>query len=125
MICFLCKNYFGNRSKINYFKRSKKHNLAKTDKMDSYILSLYGKENLNNLKLYEPNINTKDLSNLKAIESRLEELKQTLVQEKNRLQAPALDNLLKKDINLSLKQLENRIAKLERESTHIIDLFPK
>jgi hypothetical protein len=49
--------------KINYFKRSKKHSLAKTDKMDSYILSLYGRENLNNLKLYEVNnINTEDLS---------------------------------------------------------------
>jgi transposase len=107
--------------KVNYFKRSKKHNLAKTDKMDSYILSVYGKENLNSLKLYEPNINTKDLSSLRAMEGRLEELKQILVQEKNRLQVPELDNLLRKDINLSLRQLEGRIKKLEKESTSIVE----
>jgi hypothetical protein len=176
--------------KINYFKRSKKHNLAKTDKMDSFVLSLYGKENIKNnidsnssnngnvsnssnssnsnsssngnsnnsssngnvsnshnsnsssngnvsnsnnsnsssnsnsnnlgLKLYKPNDNTEDFSTLRAMESRLEEMKQLLVQEKNRLQAPNLDNFIKKDINLSLKQLESRIAKLEKESTLIV-----
>jgi hypothetical protein len=98
----LCRDIFYNSGftnihladgkKINYFRKSKKHNLAKTDKMDSYILSLYGKENVNNnsnynnsnynhnnnnsntnidLKLYNPDINTKDILNLKSIESRL------------------------------------------------------
>jgi transposase len=107
--------------KINYFKRSKKHNLAKTDKMDSFVLSLYGKENANNLKLYKPDDNAKDFSTLKAMESRLQELKEILVQEKNRLQSPNLDNSVKKDINLSLKQLESRIIKLEKESMSLIE----
>lgn len=107
--------------KINYFKRSKKNNMAKTDRVDSFILSLYGKENLYTLKFYGTNCNTKDLSNLKAIQNRLEELKQLLVQEKNRYQAPDLNDFVKKDLSLSLKQLEKRIDKLEKESMAIVN----
>jgi transposase len=111
--------------KINYFKRSKKHSMAKTDKMDSYFLALYGKENIysegEKINLYSRNINGEDLTELQKLESRINDLKHFLVEEKNRFQSPNIPDIVKEDIGQSIKFLENKIAKLGEETTKIIN----
>jgi transposase len=113
--------YLADGKKIKYFKKSKKNNGAKTDKLDSYYLALYGKENLNNLNLYERGDNGKALEELQKIELRINDLKDFLVKEKNRLQSPNIPKLVEKDIKETVKFLEKKIAKLENEANNIIN----
>lgn len=127
----VCKNTFYNNGftnihladgkKVLYFKKSKKNSILKTDKSDAHILSFYGKENLNDINLYIKNINEEDLTNLQKIELRILDLKDILVKEKNRYQAPNIPNLIKKDIKSNIETLERKIEKLEKESIKIIE----
>jgi transposase len=107
--------------KINYFKKSKRHGAAKTDRIDSFALAAYGRENLDSLKFYETDGNLKDLSFLKALQNRRGELKDMLVQEKNRLQAPNISDIVKKNLEQTIDFLENRIGELEEETTRIVE----
>lgn len=131
----LCRDTFYNNGftnihladgkKILYFKKSKKNSILKTDKSDAQILAIYGKENLydliNNNNLYTKDINEEDLINLQKIELRINDLKDILVKEKNRYQAPNIPKIIKKDIKSSIELLEKKIEKLEIESTKIIE----
>lgn len=127
----LCRDLFYNNGfknifladgkKIKYFKKSKKFSTAKTDKSDAFVLSLYGKENLDNLVLYTKNTNEQDLKELQKLELRISDLKHFLVKEKNRLQAPNIPNSIAKDIKETIKFLEKKISNLEDESLKIIE----
>lgn len=119
----LCRDTFYNNGftnihladgkKILYFKKSKKNSILKTDKSDAQILAIYGKENLydliNNNNLYTKDINEEDLINLQKIELRINDLKDILVKEKNRYQAPNIPKIIKKDIKSSIELLEKKI----------------
>jgi transposase len=110
--------------KIKYFRKSKGNSIAKTDKSDAFILALYGRENLNNIVLYADDNgdnNKKELGELQKIELRIDDLKHFLVKEKNRLQAPNIPKLIKKDIEQTIEYLESKIDKLQKEAKKIIE----
>jgi transposase len=127
----LCRDLFYSNSftnihladgkKINHFRKSKGSSKAKTDKIDAFLLATYGKENLNDLILYTKDVNEEDLTELQKIESRIEDLKHFLVEEKNRLQSPNIPKLIKKDIEQTIDFLEEKINKLEKEALTIIN----
>ena len=129
----LCRDLFYDNSftnihladgkKIKYFKKSKGNSIAKTDKSDAFILAMYAKENLNSIVLYanDNNNNKKELEELQKIELRIEDLKHFLVKEKNRLQAPNVPKLIKKDIEQTIEYIESKIDKLEIEAKKIIE----
>ncbi len=52
---------------------------------------------------------------------RINDLKDILVKEKNRYQAPNIPKIIKKDIKSNIELLEKKIEKLEIELTKIIE----
>jgi transposase len=58
---------------------------------------------------------------LQKIELRIEDLKHFLVKEKNRLQAPNVPKLMKKDIEQTIEYIESRIERLQKEARKIIE----
>lgn len=83
---------------------------GKSDKIDALALARYGQERHNTLELYEPILDETD--GLVQINSRINELKQDLVREKNRLQAPN-NKFIEKSLEISIKHFESEIARLQ------------
>lgn len=91
---------------------------AKTDDLDAKALSLYGYERQDRLSLYKKI--DKNHEELKLLIERRQDLKQMLVQEKNRLQAP-LNKPILSGIKAVLSCLEKQINSIEKSITEIID----
>jgi len=91
---------------------------AKTDSLDAKALSLYGYERQENLALFQK-VDEKQ-EELKLLVERRQDLKQMLVQEKNRYQAP-LNKTLCPGIKIVMACLEKQICDLESSINKIID----
>lgn len=104
-----CLVHRANTRKVKHFIRSFGR-LAKTDSIDALGLAQYGFERHSSLDLFKPNSQQKLL---KLVQRRLE-LKQILVQEKNRRQAPD-QRELKNSFNAIIKALETEIKVIEGE----------
>ncbi len=95
-----------NTRKVKSFIRSY-GNEAKTDALDAKALALYGYERHKNLKLYEAQ--EERMVDLYELTQRRQDLKQILVAEKNRLQAPRLKvvkNSCKKLVEILTAEIE-------------------
>lgn len=103
---------------------------GKTDKIDALALSLYGKERHHLLREFNPNDEKQTL--LRALEERRMDLKQMLVQEKNRQKSPlskpaisSISNVIKcleNEINIITSEIEEIIKKRSyssKEKSHI------
>lgn len=110
-----CAVHRANTRKVKHFIRSF-GKLAKTDSIDAFGLAQYGYERHSLLELFQVNSQQKLL---KLVQRRLE-LKQMLVQEKNRRQAPD-QRELKKSFDMIIKALELEIETIEKQ----IDLIFK
>jgi transposase len=83
---------------------------GKSDKIDALCLARYGNERYETLPLYEP-ISDAD-NELVQINNRINELKRDLVKEKNRLQAP--DNqYIVKSLEINISHYKEEIARLQ------------
>jgi transposase len=91
---------------------------AKTDKLDAKALSLYGYERHQRLSLYQKI--DKNHEDLRLLIERRHDLKQMLVQEKNRFQAP-LNKPIKSGIKAVINCLEKQIDTIEDCINKIID----
>lgn len=104
--CFIHR---ANTRKVKHFIRSFGR-LAKTDAIDAQALAQYGYERQATLELFQVNSQQKLL---KLVQRRLE-LKQMLVQEKNRRQAPDQKEL-RKSFDTIIKVIEVEIEVIEKE----------
>jgi transposase len=91
---------------------------AKTDNLDAKALSLYGYERQDRLSLYKKT--DKSHEELKLLIERRQDLKQMLVQEKNRLQAP-LNKPILSGIKTVITCLEKQINSIEKLTDAVID----
>lgn len=91
---------------------------AKTDNLDAKALSLYGYERHERLALYQRA--DKNHEELKLLIERRQDLKQMLVQEMNRFQAP-LNTSLQKGIKTVIICLEKQVTKIEESINKIIE----
>jgi Transposase and inactivated derivatives len=90
---------------------------AKTDSIDARALAQYGAERHPKLKLYV--LGTTKQSTMKILEERRQDLKQMLVQEKNRLKAP-LNGPVKANIEDSILSLERFIESISDQLDKLI-----
>jgi transposase len=90
---------------------------AKTDKIDAISLANYAQERHKSLKPFQAHDSQQ--SKLKLLEERRNDLKQMLVQEKNRASSP-LYKSLKDDILESIEFLENKISSITKKIDLII-----
>ena len=102
--------------KVKSFMRSYGHK-AKTDKIDAFGLAAYASERHSSLKLYESKESQQN--KLKLLEERRQDLKQILVQEKNRVQAPLNQGVLEY-ITPVIDCLETQLASISEEIEKII-----
>ncbi len=91
---------------------------AKTDILDARALALYGYERNERLNLYQKT--EKNYEELKLLVERRQDLKQMLIQEKNRFKAP-LNKSLMSGINTVIECLEEQILNIEESINKIID----
>ena len=91
---------------------------AKTDIFDARALALYGYERNERLNLYQKT--DKNHEELKLLIERRQDLKQMLIQEKNRLKAP-LNKSLMSGINTVIECLDRQILSIEESVNKIID----
>jgi len=103
--------------KVKNFIRSFGQN-AKTDNLDAKALALYGYERQEKLSLYQKV--DKNQEELKLLVERRQDLKQMLIQEKNRFKAP-LNKSLMSGIKVVIDCLEQQIIKIEESVNKIID----
>jgi len=92
---------------------------AKTDNLDAKALSLYGYERQDRLSLYQKV--DKNHEELKLLVERRQDLKQMLVQEKNRFQAP-LNKAIQAGIKAVISCFEEQINNVEESINKIIDV---
>jgi transposase len=100
-----------NNNKVKHFIRSLGEK-AKTDKIDSKMLAIYGKERQKELELYElePEIQEK----IKQLASYLSALKRARAAEKNRAKSPGYD-LIKDQVKATLTIQDKRIEDLQKK----------
>jgi len=92
---------------------------AKTDKIDSNLLALYGNKLWENLKLFTPK--ESDYEKIKSFVNRQSDLKKILQQEKNRFKSPTNnDKRIKNSHKKLLKLLEDEIVSLEKIINELI-----
>jgi transposase len=122
VLSFLLKNsikvHRADTRKVKSFIRSYGQK-GKTDKIDALALALYGHERQSTLALFKPN----DLNQtrLKSFEERRLDLKQMLVQEKNREKSPLSLHALK-SIKSVIVCLEEQIIIVNKEIKDIIEI---
>jgi transposase len=102
-----------NTRKVKYFIRSY-GKLGKSDPIDALSLAHYGKERHQELELFKPNLQQK----LLLLAERRRELKQMLVQEKNRRQSPSQTSL-KMSFDKIISVLEKEIESITDEIKQI------
>lgn len=119
LIHFLQKNncavHRANTRKVKFFIRSYGR-LAKSDAIDAHGLANYGRERHPSLELFKVNSQQKLLQ---LVQRRIE-LKQMLVQEKNRRQAPELKEL-RNSFNAIINAIETELKLLEKEINAICE----
>lgn len=124
LLLTLCdKNFAVHRAdacKVKSFIRSFGHS-AKTDDLDAKSLALYGFERSNKLELFTPQ-STQTLALYELVQRR-QDLKQMLVAEKNRLQAPRAE-LIKSSCEVIISTLTNQIDLITQEINRLIDNDP-
>jgi len=120
LLNILCTKKFAvhraNTRKVKSFISSHGNN-AKTDSLDAKALAKYGFERHKLLKLYIPT--AKILTHLYQLSCRRRELKQMLVAEKNRFQAPN-NNLIKDSCKAHIDYLATQISYITEEISKII-----
>lgn len=94
--------------------------LAKTDSIDARALADYGKRLQDKLTLFQPVDNE-----IKPYVMRLNELKQLLQMEKNRLQSPQTDNKIYEQVSRHIAFLKTEINFLAKELQQIIEKTPQ
>jgi transposase len=104
-----CAIHRANTRKVKHFIRSFGR-LAKTDAIDAQALAQYGFERHASLDLFQVNSQQKLL---KLVQRRIE-LKQMLVQEKNRRQAPDQSELMK-SFDVIINAIETEINSIEKD----------
>ena len=94
-------------------------NLPKTDRVDARMLARFGAERAPRRSTYaaEPR------RTLSALNTRRDQLKRMIVQEKNRLSKTELA-IVAKDIKASLAALERRVERIEREIAKHLNAHP-
>ena len=110
-----CSIHRANTRKVKHFIRSF-GKLAKTDSIDALALAHYGYKRHESLALFKAN-NQQEL--LKYVQRRLE-LKQMLVKEKNRRQAPD-QRLLVKSFDKVITFFEAEIEKIDKKINRLIE----
>jgi len=105
-----------NTRKVKNFIRSF-GSAAKTDHLDAQALALYGKERGESVDLFTPM--SKSLVNLCELVQRRKDLKQMLVAEKNRLQAPKV-SLVKDSCQVIIKALTEQIEQVTKRIKELI-----
>ena len=103
--------------KVKNFIRSFGQN-AKTDNLDAKALSLYGYERQERLNLYKKTDKSHD--ELKLLVERRQDLKQMLIQEKNRFKAP-LNEPLQPGIKAVIDFLNQQISNIDESINKIIE----
>ena len=121
LLLSLCDKGFAvhraNTRKVKDFIRSF-GNRAKTDALDALALALYGYERGNRLEKFVPS--SKKASNLYELAQRRQDLKQMLVAEKNRLQAPRAE-LIKGSCAAMIKIITEQIVSIDTEIDALIE----
>lgn len=118
-----CSVHRANTRKVKNFIKSYGTS-GKTDSIDAFYLALYGFERHTRLDLYKEN----PYKTLLKLVQRRNDLKQMLVQEKNRLQAPdqiALTESFKTIIHVIENEMEaitNMIEELFKENAHFEEM---
>jgi transposase len=120
LLLSLCEKGFAvhraNTRKVKNFIRSF-GNQAKTDSLDAQALALYGYERSDRLKKFTP-ISKKALDLYELVQRR-QDLKQMLVSEKNRYQAPRAD-LIKKSCISMIKVITKEVKDIDEEINALI-----
>jgi len=120
LLLTLCdKNYSVHRAdtrKVKNFIRSL-GNEAKTDALDAKALASYGHERSNRLDRFIPS--SKKALELYELQQRRKDLKQMLVAEKNRLQAPKID-LVKSSCSKMINIIAEQAEAIDKEINRIM-----
>ena len=109
-----------NTRKVKHFIRSY-GNDAKTDKLDTRSLALYGYERGARLERYTPS--SKDALALYELVQRRQDLKRLLVAEKNRLQAPRAD-VIKESCQIMITTISEQIKLITEQLRLLIESDP-
>jgi len=111
-----------NSRKVKYFIRSLGKQ-AKSDAIDAAGLARYGYERHENLELFV--MKSENQAKLQQLVQRRLDLKQMLVQEKNRRQAPNQDAYIVKCCNSIIKVFEKQLKALQEEIQALIEREPE
>lgn len=111
-----------NTRKVKFFIRSLGQE-AKTDAIDAQGLALYGQERHEKLELYVSC--PPEQKQLQQLTQRRLDLKQMIVQEKNRYQAPDISPVVKKSCTTVLKSLDKQIQAIDAEIQTLHDKCPE
>lgn len=106
-----------NTRKVKHFIRSL-GNAAKTDKLDSKALALYGYERNTRLECFTPQ--SKQALALYELVQRRQDLKRLLVAEKNRLKAPRA-HLIQESCQIMIETITAQIQGITRQINTLID----
>lgn len=116
----LCRAGFAvhraNARNVKYFIRSF-GNASKTDKLDAKALSLYGHERNKGLEVYKPD--SQEALALYELVQRRRDLKQLLVSEKNRLQAPRAE-LIKGSCQKMIEAISEQIVDISAKIDELV-----
>ena len=99
--------------KVKNFKKSLKNNSAKTDKLNCLTLIDYGKHFHDNISLYTPQSNDREL--ITQLYNRVEDIKEAIQREKNRIKQPNLLPVMEISIQRQLKFLKDVVDILKNE----------
>jgi transposase len=94
---------------------------AKTDHLDALALARYGQERHESLSLFEA---SKEAFQLYELAQRRLDLKKILVQEKNRIKAPRMEELVKKSCEQVIALLEKQTQEMDAHLQGLIDRNP-
>lgn len=121
LVLTLCEaGYFVHRAntrKVKHFIRSL-GNSAKTDKLDSKALALYGYERNNRLERFTPQ--SKQALALYELVQRRQDLKRLLVAEKNRLKAPRA-NLVQESCRVMIETITEQVSLITSQINTLIE----
>jgi transposase len=113
--------YVVNPARIYSYAKSKQLR-AKNDKLDAQIIAEYCRVH-DDLRAFEPL--TPEIKHLQQLDRRIADLKDTLVQEKNRLESADHPELIRSSILRSISFIEAEIAALESEIDDTIGKIPE
>lgn len=110
-----------NTRKVKHFMRSL-GNSAKTDKLDSKALALYGYERSERLESFTPQ--SKQALALYELVQRRQDLKRLLIAEKNRLKAPRA-NLVQESCRVIIETISQQVQLITAQINTLIEQDPE